>query len=500
MSKGTLHDSKKLRTRDALESHAFQSLSARLVELGSTFALFGRYLATRIDALPAALCETLAEIPDIAIPMAPETARETFIEEIGCSPERTFQNFQSHPFESRLLWQAHRATLAGSQVVVKIMHLDVQTVTNGADFPATVSRLMDVHGVTASQLGDMVEDFRRELSISRTFEADLEASSLFEQDAQSCDVIGAPRPIAHLCGLQVAVYELSRTIADQTGIPDPDLARTLCFAWLHQALRGRVYPVDPRIENVAFSSEGRVLFAAGPFGTLSQRTKANLLSYLVAVATESTDEACTYLSQVHAAGRPSSVDEDLYRTFHQTVAFRDSLAMGRSSRRSAVEHRFADEVLIHWRLISERGRMEADLISFYRGLFVMLDTVRRIGPDRDFLAEALYDLRLAVLFGQAREMMQPSEFAGVVESYANAVLNMPQQIDRALANVQLQGRVSQSRNSRTALFSLLLALGAIAMLFHKINGSASRASPDRLLVFLFVGIGLILLWVGSKLT
>jgi hypothetical protein len=98
-------------------------------------------------------------------------------------------------------------------------------------------------------------------------------------------------------------------------------------------------------------------------------------------------------------------------------------------------------------------------------------------------------------------MMQPSEIAGVVESYANAVLNMPQQIDRLLANVHLPGSGSQSRNSRTALFSLLLALGAMAMLFHRIiNESAIRASPDRLLVFLFIGIGLVILSMGNKLT
>jgi hypothetical protein len=468
------------------------------VDFGPAFSLFGRYLATRIDMLPAALCEDLGRIPDAAPPLTTGTTREIFMAEMRRPPELAFRTFQPEPFESRILWQAHRATLGSSPVVVKIMRPGLRTSLVRDDLEE-VARILAAYGASASQVAGAAEDFRTELAASMTFEAELEAAFLLARDAQTLDVLGAPAPVTHLCGRRLAVFELEWTVAGRA--PDPNLARTLCVAWLRQALQGAIYPVDPRIENIVVSSDNRVVFAAGPFAVLPQGAKVHLWDYLIAVAAEEADDAYEHLSRETTAGRDGAVDDELRRCLRQTVAFRDGIVRNvfSSGNRFASEHRFSDEVLLHWRFASERGPIAPGLVSFYRGVFTLVDTARLLAPDRDSLAEALTDLRLMATFSQMRDMLRPSEIAGLIEAYTTVFLSTPQQLDRLLAHTPPPDLRKQTASSGTALVSLLLALGAVAMLFHKISQSANGAPVDRVLMILFGGIGFVLLWIGSKL-
>src|SRR5687767_1354217 len=82
-------------------------LRLALSDLGPIFSSFGRYLATRVDLLPAADCLELETIQDHATPM-PYTDVAQLIR-IGCSPDEVFLSFENEPFESRLLHQLHHA-------------------------------------------------------------------------------------------------------------------------------------------------------------------------------------------------------------------------------------------------------------------------------------------------------------------------------------------------------------------------------------------------------
>src|SRR5687768_18057973 len=62
-------------------------LRLALSDLGPIFSSFGRYLATRVDLLPAADCLQLKAIPDVAAPMPYTDVVQLSGSTIGCAPE-----------------------------------------------------------------------------------------------------------------------------------------------------------------------------------------------------------------------------------------------------------------------------------------------------------------------------------------------------------------------------------------------------------------------------
>ena len=100
-----------------------QRVRAALEGLGPIFSAFGLYLSTRADLLPAQQCLELSAIPDRAAVTPAEAVRDLVQGELGTSLEETYPGFEAEPFESRLLFQAHRARLRnGQRVVVEVIH------------------------------------------------------------------------------------------------------------------------------------------------------------------------------------------------------------------------------------------------------------------------------------------------------------------------------------------------------------------------------------------
>ncbi|MCA1593855.1 MAG: hypothetical protein LC754_14640, partial [Acidobacteria bacterium] len=98
-----------------------------LESLGTVFSLFGRYLSTRVDLLPAQTCLELATIPDRAAPSSFDNVRDIFVNELGCRPGEAYRDFEEEACDARLLYQTHRAWLHdGSPVSVKIIRPEAE--------------------------------------------------------------------------------------------------------------------------------------------------------------------------------------------------------------------------------------------------------------------------------------------------------------------------------------------------------------------------------------
>ena len=494
---------------DSTEPIAFARLRECMESMGPLFAAFGLYLSSRLDLLPEALCEELNLIRDERAPMPPDTVRAIFAKDVGCAPERAFLRFDPAPFEVRLFWQGHNASLryasgADSDVIVRIIHPGIEAWVDDSDLLWMFAGSLMACGATASQVKRGIEDFGREAAAACSFENDMRAAELLEQDAEASDVAAAPGVLRHLCRAHVAVLTRSATLEESAPAESPELARTLCAAWFRHALQGFTYQTDPYPRNVAFSPEGRLRFHTGPFAALPEKAKTNLWAYLIALDGDDINGAYDHLAQEVAVGVSKRLDEELRRRFRQLASYR-SHPLTESFTELSDEHNLGDQVLCHWRLASEIGVVDANLTSFYRGLYAMVRTIRRLAPGRDILSEALYDLRLMTVFDQVKQMVRPSEMAGLMESYATAMLAMPQQIDGMLASAGSGRRPVHSdrlpasgRGRGTVVVSLLLAFAGVAMLLHKIASPASGATVDRILAVAFAGFGLVLLRMGSR--
>ncbi len=493
------------------ENEAERNRNARrFMEAGGTLlAAFGRYLSSRIDLLPYSLCDELAAIPATAPPLSPEATRGIFIRETGVAPEQAFLHFDVMPFESRTGWQSHHAVLGGIGVEARIIHPMIRDGRRELESISSLEGAFACLGTNGAQFREAVAEFDTELLASESFESDIKAFGLLALDAQSFDSLGVLQVYRHLTMSQVLVCNRSGRLDKSAAVPSPDRARMVCLAWLRQALYGLVFPVEPSRNNVAVSPQGCIVFTAGPFTTLPENMRNHVLRYLTAVAAHDAGQAYTHFAQMVSLHYSGSAEAELRRQFLQTSIFRDGFGRLETSGAEETHPRFTEEVLIHWRIAQKLARMDTNLISFYRGLLHVVRTAAALAPARDSLLEALYDLRLLSAFDSARDLIRPAEIAGLMERYTTAALGMPEHVDRML-NAIMAGKIRadapspqpafrRARDGYVAMVSLLFALAAMILLLRGLEESASSPGMHYALVIFFVGFGLTLLRLGSKL-
>jgi hypothetical protein len=441
--------------------------------------------------------------------LSPEAARDIFTQEVGVTPEHAFLHFDATPFESRLGWQSHHAVLAGVGVEVRIIHPLIRDSRVDLESIGSLDGAFAALGTNSAQFRQAVAEFNAELLASETFESDLKAFELLALDARSFPSLGVLQVHRHLTMSRVLVCDHSGMLGTSAAVPSPDLARTLCLAWLRQALQGLVFPVEPSRNNVAVSPQGPILFTAGPFATLPEKVKKHVLGYLTAVAAHDASQAYTNFTHMVSLPHSGPAEAELRRQFLQMSVFRDGFGGLAASGAEETHPRFTEEVLTHWRLAQKLARMDTNLISFYRGLRHLVRTAAALAPGRDSLLEALYDLRLLSAFDNARDLIRPVELASLMERYTIAALGMPEHVDRML-NAMAGGKVRtdapapqpdsrRAGDGYVAIVSLLAALAAMILLLRRVEETASSPGMHYALVIFLVGFGLTLLRLGSKL-
>src|ERR1044072_5485345 len=184
-------------------------LRAALSDLGPIFSAFGRYLATRVDVLPAADCLELESIADNSSPM-PIADLFTLIErDIGAAAEDAFLVFESEPFKSCLLYQLHHAMLHDNArpVIVKLVRPEV-ALQLLCDMELLESIAPTIEGPKRSAIyKTAVADFASALrqQIDLTHEA--KALETLRRDAQDFELLRVPEVIDDLSGTSVITVE-----------------------------------------------------------------------------------------------------------------------------------------------------------------------------------------------------------------------------------------------------------------------------------------------------
>lgn len=98
-----------------------QKLVNTLIGLGPTFIKMGQTISTRVDLLPPAYVEALAQLQDRVPPFATNLAIEIIETELGRPLGEIYREFEARPIAAASLGQVHRARLHdGTMVVVKV--------------------------------------------------------------------------------------------------------------------------------------------------------------------------------------------------------------------------------------------------------------------------------------------------------------------------------------------------------------------------------------------
>ena len=485
-------------------------LRLALCDLGPVFSSFGRYLATRVDLLPAGDCLELEAIPDDATPMPYENVRQFIQREIGFAPEEIFLSLESAPYESYLLHQSHHARLqTGMPVVVKLVRTDaISQFLCDVDLLELIETTIGgpARGMT---LKNAVADFATVLRQQLDLTHEAKALETLRRDAEAVDVLRGPQVLRELSSPSVLTVEhLAGTKPrDATATFDRQgVARLLCSAWLRQALMGHIFPVEPGAANIAVISDKQVAFTGGVFSSLPGDTQSNLWNYLIASAADSPDQACSCLLKEVRAGGPPGSDEDLRHRFRQVVPFRDTGWYTDDNKNHLIEH-----LVVHWQAATDCGYVaQLHLASFYRGLFAVTRAAQQLSPETDPLLEGLQEARLLESVARMREMLSLQRLGDHADRYAALLMGMPQRLDQALTlasegtvrvKLHVPEKLSQQRqkNSTAVMTAMLLLLAAIAFALPRVTSSFVGSDwAGRINAVVFIAGGALLLFAMGR--
>lgn len=501
-------------------------LCLALESLGPVFAAFGLYLSSRVDLLPVHDCLELATIADQAEATSFTTIREVIAHQLGGDVGEMYARFEEAPFESRLLFQLHRAWLHnGKAVTVRVVHPELlgQCACDLESLPV-LQHALTGPAWSNVPLAHVIADFRRVLlrRINLSHEAD--AFEALARDAHEFEMLQAPMVYKDLCASQVITIEhlsgvnLKETLASwehgkledsltlSTGTARVDLARRLSLVWLRQALLGHQFPVEWCPEDIVVLPTQQIACTGGAFMSLPSEAQRNLWHYLIAASTEDPDKACSCLLREMTVGRRHFKEEELRHRFREIVPFRDG---GWS--RSGDSNSLAEHLFVHWQLASQRGlRSQPYLLGFYRGLFQTAALSRRLAPYHDPLLDGLQDVRTIAMLAQFGEMMELSQLSANVDKYTAVIMAFPQKLDEVLRLVaegrpwlKVRGTGAARRRRQnpasTVVVALLLVLAAVVLLSQHLARSADiEVWIDKISAVVFVLLGALLLRAVSR--
>lgn len=394
----------------------------------------GLYLASRIDVLPAEFCREFALISDTAPPLTAEEVHAILVRELGSRSTAAFAEFEDVPYETRLLFQGHRARLrTGASVAIVVLRPWCAIFQQ----PLEPSQVIDVDSLAEYCDGWMnavlLTDFINSMQRKTDFTIARNAMDLMVRDASCCETLLSHKSYAELCTRQLMVFEpsaahpldyiLQRHVNSSTA-----LGHLLCQVWLQQALYGRCFPVDPQLHNILINNK-QLAFINCDLAGLPNSAKENLQSYFNAMLVDDPDRAAKHLL-LEMVARKSRVDPDAFRTNFRQAAYFGMLEpiLGTDS------NALAQIAFQHWKTALDNGYFPKNhLLCFYRGLFSIARIARLITPEGDPLRVGMEELRSMKSLNQIREIMDVRYWYQNMDKFATVMVNLPRTFDDALS-------------------------------------------------------------------
>lgn len=275
-----------------------QRLCQALEELGPSFVLLGRYLATRRDLLSAELCREMSCLPAGGPPMPPATVIRTLEGALRRPLAALFSDFEAEPRHCGWLWQVHQArTTAGGDVWVYVpntavgarLEEDRALLRDLADV-IDESRPLDWHGAT--ELWQDWQETLRQMAVGNEWghNAARWGHSFAERQGALFPQVDWERTAAGVLTCQALSGRPLRAIIQEEPGPHAELARSLYRILAQAIFLDGFYPAPPAWEGWMVLPDGRLaLSILAPTGELDGRTRLALWALLESLRDDDMD-------------------------------------------------------------------------------------------------------------------------------------------------------------------------------------------------------------------
>lgn len=269
-------------------------LREALEDAGGVYVKLGQIAATRIDLLPASVCEELGKLQSRSTPVDADAVRAVLEAEYDQPVEEVFASFDWTPLAAASIGQTHTAVLrSGEEVVVKVQRPGIGPAME-RDLAALnqLARLAERRTVTGRDLrvASLAEEFGRSLRSELDFSHEAAATKfMHEMAAEEDSPVRVPAVFTELSTRRVMVQErlhgepLSEVSPDRD-LDRDELARQLLTVNIDHILNRGVFHADPHPGNVMVLDDGSLgMIDYGATGRLDSIQEQAVIDMLIAL-------------------------------------------------------------------------------------------------------------------------------------------------------------------------------------------------------------------------
>jgi ubiquinone biosynthesis protein len=308
-----------------------QRLRMAFEELGPTFIKFGQLLSTRSDLLPDAFIEEFVKLQDNVQPLPYDVVKSAVEKELGKKLEEAYSSFNPSPLAAASIGQVHEAELHGGQkVVVKVQRPEIgKIIDTDVSLLAFLAGLLERYVPETRIVGPriVVNEFFRTLSQELDFKVEANNMSKIAENMLEFPDIVIPRVYKDLSTHRVLTLEKLEGIRvndikalDAAGIDRKRVVEIGAKAFFKSVMIDGVFHGDLHGGNLFILPGNRLgIIDFGIVGRLSQKSRDQLASMVMALLTEDYENLCYEYAEL--GGANASIDFDGFqRDVRNTLA------------------------------------------------------------------------------------------------------------------------------------------------------------------------------------
>lgn len=376
------------------EQHADRTVPERLrlafEELGPTFVKLGQLLSTRPDLLPESWIEEFTKLQDNVQPLAFETVRAIVEKELGLKLEEAYAAFDPVPIGAASIGQVHTATLkTGERVVVKVQRPEIERIIDtDVSILAFMAGLLEKYIPETRIVGPkvVVNEFFRTLSYELDFVVEASNMTKMAENMASIPEIVIPKVYRALSTDRILTLELLEGIRvndlkglDAAGIDRKRVVEIGARAFFKSVMIDGLFHGDLHGGNLFILPGNRLgIIDFGMVGRLSQKSRDQLASMVMALLTEDYEMLCYQYAELGAAG-PSIDFDGFQREVRNTLAPYMGLSLADLN---------AGKILIEATKIATRYNIQVpgDWMMVFKAILTIEGMGRTLDPEFDLLS------------------------------------------------------------------------------------------------------------------